>query len=103
MIALNLDDQILTPAAMAFPQSSGLVKPFSVFILKLRESGILQKLKMKWKLSKGIRLNEPSPGSGTVLGFENVSFPFAVLVLGILAAFILSLLESALKVKKEIV
>ena len=103
VIALNLDDQILNPTSMAFPLDSELVQPFSLFILKLRETGVLRKLKMKWKLARDVRLNEASgeSSSGIVLGFENVSFPFAVLVAGILAAMFVSLMESISRVKDQ--
>lgn len=87
--ALNLDDKISVPVAMAFTPNSEILETFSPFLLKLKETGILQKIKQKWNLGRKEKEIKQVKESGTVLGFENLSFPFLVLAFGIILSFLL--------------
>lgn len=95
VVELQLQDKISVPLSMAFPKDSQIEPVVSFFILKLRETGLLDKMRQDWSLGGDRQRNhwEEIQESGTVLGFENLSFPFLVLGFGIATSFVLSLLE----------
>ena len=95
---LDLEDMIPTPVAMAFPPNSELRTTVNTFLMKIREIGILDKLRRKWMpvLSDN---NKDEEQSATVLGFENLVFPFLVLTFGTGLAVILSVIERCSKVR----
>ena len=95
--ALNLDDKISVPVALAFPPNSEILETFSFFLLKLRETGVLQKIKKNWNLARQPKQREEMQESGTVLGFENLSFPFLILAFGTISASTLAVIENLLR------
>ena len=87
---LILDEKISVPVAMAFTPNSEILETLSPFLLKLKESGVLQKIKQKWNLDRQGGQQRQMQESGTVLGFENLSFPFLVLAFGIIVSMMLA-------------
>ena len=71
---------IPTPIALAFPPNSELVETTNFFLLKLKETGLLHKMRTKWMPKK----EDEVPPTATVLGFENLVFPFLCLTFGVL-------------------
>ena len=95
IVALNLDDKIPDYLSFGLPPDSELLDMINHFMFKLRECGILHKLTQKWMPRKSQIGNrwEQIPETGTVLGFENLSFPFVCLGFGIVMAVTLICLE----------
>ena len=95
VIELQLQDKISVPLAMAFPKGSEIEPIVSYFMLKLKETGLMSKMKQDWGLGRGRQRNrwEEIQERGTVLGFENLSFPFFILGFGIASSTVLSVLE----------
>ena len=93
MAALDLDDMVPVPTAFGLPRNSQLTGPLNLFLLKLQETGIKHKLKQQWMIVKQSDNVVGSQEAAVVLGFENVSFPFIVLGLGVGAALMLSFIE----------
>lgn len=99
VVALDLEDQLSIADAFAFPQGSELQESVNYFILKLRESGVHDKLRQKWVPSVAKETEEQS--SGTVLGFENLSFPFLTLAFGVVSAVTLAGMERLVGTRKD--
>ena len=93
VVALNLDDTIPDYLSFAFPQDSELVDVFNHFFLKLRQTGVLQRISERWAPKTLYNAQQDALESGTVLGFENLSFPFVGLATGIISAAVISLIE----------
>ena len=89
---LDLEDMIPTPVAMAFPPDSELRTTVNTFLMKIREIGILDKLRRKWMpvLSDN---NKDEEQSATVLGFENLVFPFLCLASGLILSLSVAFVE----------
>ena len=86
---LDLEDMIPTPIGLAFPPDSELLATTNYFLLKLKETGLLQKMRTEWMPTK----KEEAPPTTTVLGFENLVFPFICLTLGVLLSICTVLIE----------
>ena len=94
--ALDLEDRLSIADAFAFPQDSELRESVNHFMLKLRETGVHDKLRQKWIPST---TRETAMGSGTVLGFENLSFPFLILAVGVMTSLAMAGVERAAGLK----
>ena len=99
---LKLEDEILLDQTFAFKKGSRYAEIFSFQIKKLREQGTLQKMRDKW-FSQGPK---PIPGRedpivATVLGFENLLFPFLVLFLGAISGLVISTIEKLYKTRQR--
>ena len=99
IIDLDLEDGVLDYLAFGFPQGSRLVEHFNHALQRMRETGILDLLRQKWfpnRHPSHLESHSQDGGDGeqgSALGFENLSFPFCGLLLGIVFGTILALLE----------
>ena len=88
--AMKLDDSISDYLAFAFQEDSEFTQMFNAFLLKLRQSGVMNKIHQKWIPSGGENGNG-NTNLAVVLGFENLSFPFLGLAFGAVVAVALEL------------
>ena len=88
-VVLDLDDMIPTPIALAFPPNSELRYTINYFLLKIKESGLLDKMRRDWMPAKKEEVQE----GATVLGFENLVFPFLCLASGLILSLSLAFVE----------
>ena len=93
VVALKLDDSIPDYISLGFPNGSEFLEVFNNFILKLRQSGILTKINEKWAPISNAKEVANTVAPGTFLGFENLSFPFILLTLGIILGVVIALIE----------
>ena len=103
IVALTLEDKISVPVALGLNPDSELKQHLDHFILKMAETGIMNKIKQDWELAssgQGSKFQH-SPEMGTVLGFENLSFPFVTLLCGTATALLLALIERAMFRRKR--
>ena len=89
--ALNLDDSLKDYLAFAFQNDSEFVEVFNVFFLKLRQTGLLNKIYQRW-IPRSFEEAKPDQLI-SALGFENLSFPFMGLMWGALVAGLIVLVE----------
>ena len=87
-IALNLNDSLREYVSFAFPRDSELLDAFNTFLLRMKQTGVLQRFQQKW-IPNDIQKQEAD--AAIVLGFENLSFPFLILACGALAGTVLEL------------
>lgn len=82
------------PQTLSFQEDSELLALFNHNILKMRESGIINRIKTS-------RNGNPDRFYGmsdaVVIGYENILFPFACLALGSLLALSISLVETIVR------
>ena len=82
------------PQTLSFEEDSELLALFNHNILKMRESGIINRIKTS-------RNGNPDQFYGmsdaVVIGYENILFPFACLALGSLLAISISLVETIVR------
>lgn len=78
---------------MATRKGSKLRAQLSEVILKLQETGVLQKLKDRWWKQKGGGQCIVTPSTLTELGLKNLGGVFVVLVVGSIFSLILCLIE----------
>ena len=100
VVALNLDDMIPFQAAFGLRPDSELAEMMNLFLLKLKEAGLYQHIRKKWNLEMEQRVNhwEQVPDSATALGFENLTFPFLILSVGLVFSLAFSLVERLLRI-----
>ena len=60
-------------------------------LLKMKESGIFKKIRQKW-IENSPKLNEPN-NEGMTLGYNNLLFPFSLILFGITIAALIAILE----------
>ena len=101
VVALNLEDSISDYLSFAFPKGSEFVDLFNSFLVKLRQSGILTKINQKWAPVSNSKEVMNTPESGTILGFENLSFPFNLLATGIIIGATVALVEKINSCKND--
>ena len=90
---LHLSDSIKYKSSFALQKESEFTQIFNYHIAKLDETGVLDTLRLKY-LQKSLSVANPS--KSITLGFNNVLFPFLILMLGILFGVGFSLYERAL-------
>ena len=89
--ALKLEDSLKDHMAFAFQNDSEFVEVFNIFLLNLRQTGLLDKIYQKW-IPKSVEEADPDEPVSP-LGFENLSFPFLGLTWGALVAGLFVLIE----------
>ena len=97
--ALVLDDSISDYLAFGFQKDSEFVGLFNAFLLKLRQTGLLSKIYQRWIPRD--ELETKTDETATVLGFENLSFPFMGLLWGVGVAFAVGVVEKCLEWKQS--
>ena len=98
MNALRLTDEVVSPLAIAFQEESELRELFNHHLLKMIESGVVKAITKKWLFlpDEVFELHDPA-----VLGFNNVAFPFLVLLFWIVCSLVLSLIEHLFRLLKK--
>ena len=89
-MALKLTDSNWDFMSFGLPQNSELTEPFNLFMIKLRETGILNKIFRKW-MAQSTHADNVFTAQG--LGFENLTFPFVCLIIGIILGVTIAILE----------
>ena len=91
-IMVDLEPSLTTQIAFGLPKGSEFRAALNYFILKMRESGLLKRLKASTSDSLANTLGTEQ-GEAAVLGYENLLFPFVCLFCGASSAFTLSMIE----------
>ena len=78
----------------AFQKGSEFVFMFNHFLKKMHEGGIIDRMNLDWSLREEMNF-EIDPVVN--LGYENVAFPFIILVGGLAFSCILTVFEKALR------
>ena len=87
---LSLSDSIKYKSSFALQKDSEFTQIFNYHIAKLDETGVLDSLRFTY-LPKTVTVSNPSKSIS--LGFNNVLFPFLILVFGIFFGTFFSLFE----------
>ena len=87
-IALNLNDSLREHVSFAFTRDSELLEAFNTFLLRMKQTGVLQRIQQKWIPNDN---QKQEANAAIVLGFENLSFPFLILACGAMAGIALEL------------
>ena len=87
---LDIIENVATDKGLAFKKDSELTRSFNFNLLKMQESGLINRITNKWTGRRDLiyGLSEP-----LVLTFNNLFFPFGGLALGILIAIPITLVE----------
>ncbi|KAA0202947.1 Ionotropic receptor 201, partial [Hyalella azteca] len=85
--------------SFALQKNSPLMPSFNFFLMKLRDGGVLEKLRSKWWRSSSCEGAQPA---FTKLGLEEVSSCFMLLCLGMLLAVLLCFCECC-KLRRRLV
>ena len=94
LVALNIQDRVPISDAYAFQKGSEFVFMFNHFLKKMHEGGIIDRMNLDWSLREEMNF-EIDPVVN--LGYENVAFPFIILVGGLAFSCILTVFEKALR------
>ena len=94
LVALNIQDRVPISDAYAFQKCSEFLFMFNHFLKKMHESGVIDQMNRDWSLREEMEF-EINPA--VTLGYENVAFPFMILVGGLLIACGLTMFESGLR------
>ena len=94
LVALNIQDRVPISDAFAFQKGSEFLFMFNHFLRKMHESGVIDKMNRDWSLREELDF-EIDPAVN--LGYENVAFPFIILVGGLLFSCVLTLFESGFR------
>ena len=101
LVVLDLEDQLYYHQTLAFKKDSEFVDLFNYHIKKLEETGILSTLKDNWiPKGQGASLQDRQSIQAITLGFENLFFPFMILLFGLATGMFLSITEKLFAVKQ---
>ena len=86
LVVLDITENTATDKSLAFNKDSEFTKIFNNNLLKMQESGLINRIKKKWygDYDKVFGMSEP-----LVLTFDNLFFPFGCLALGIIFTFLI--------------
>ena len=90
LVALDIAENVAIDKSLAFKKGSELTKMFNNNLLKMQESGLINRIKSKWTSNRDQKYEMAGP---IVLAFDNLFFPFACLALGIVVAVPITLTE----------
>ena len=90
IITLDIRETRTMDKTLALRKGSELTTLFNHVILKMKEGGLINRMKNKWKGARDTVYEMAEP---IVLKFDNLFFPFAWLALGILLAIPISMAE----------
>lgn len=99
---LKMSSPFVTHLGFTFQKNSELLPLFNYHLLKMLESGTIDKISRKWKENDkpdGSRdvTAESSQQEALVLGYDNLLFPFLIIFAGVGLAFLFSIGEWARK------
>ena len=98
LVALKIQDRVQISDAFAFQKGSEFLPMFNHFLRKMHESGIIDKMNQDWSKREEIDFDlDPT----VTLGYENVAFPFTILLGGLSFACIVTLFERAFTAIKK--
>ncbi len=84
-------DAIKDNTALGFPKNSEFLQLFNYHLSKLMESGIIESMQ-KTHFPKALPV-DLNPSEALVLGYENVLFPFLILIFGLSVSIFCSCFE----------
>ena len=90
IIALDIREARTMEKTLAFRKGSELTTLFNHVILKMKEGGLINRMKNKWKTARDTVFGMAEP---IELKFDNLFFPFACLALGILVTIPITMTE----------
>ena len=91
---LVIDELVRRSEAIGLQKDSEFTSMFTYHILKMEQSGLIDRIGRRWMGGADAIYGLPTPPS---LGYENVVFPFALIAFGALSAGILMYLEYHIK------
>ncbi len=89
----DFEDHIPSPLAFGFPKHSEFLAFFNYQVTKLRQSGLLHKLMLKWNLVDVQGHHESDEFTLGSLGYDNLNFPSFCLVSGMVVGVAFLILE----------
>ena len=97
IMALRMSDSTPTVGGFGIQKNSDLMDILNYHMLRLVENGIIERIVKKWpEMSRNEEFEMAEPVG---LAFNNVLFPFTILAIGTVTAFVLSWLEFIVKKK----
>ena len=90
IVTLDIREAKTIDKALAFKKNSELTILFNHVMLKIKESGLISRIRNKWKGDRDEVFGIAEP---VVLTYDNLFFPFAWLALGILVAIPITMVE----------
>ena len=86
LVVLDITENTASEKSLAFKKDSELTKIFNNNLLKMQESGLINRIKKKWygNHDQVFEMSEP-----LVLTFDNLFFPFGCLALGIVFTIVI--------------
>ena len=88
--ALNIMDSVSVPGAYGYPKGSEFQKMFDYHLLKIKESGIDEKIVTNYAPDPPLQIGI---AEAEQLGYDALLFPMILLLFGIVGAWILVILE----------
>ena len=102
LVVLDLEDQLYYHQTFAFKRDSEFVDLFNYHIGVMEKSGVLKHIQNVWIPKTGFATASDSQSEAVVLGFENVAFPFLVVIVGAGIALTLSCFERCFPKRRSV-
>ena len=99
MAIIYFQERIKDEVGFAFQKDSELVDIFNYYLKKTQENGIMSILEKKLGITS--QPDKLDPIKENVLGYENVAFPFAILLIGLMASIVHTVIEAMTSWKKN--
>ena len=91
LVALNVNEKVTILEGNPMQKDSEFLELFSHYLVKMQESGLVNRLKDMW-VNKGEE-RQYGFGNPIPLGYENVLFPFGIVAISLLVVLIIAVAE----------